>query len=379
MIPVYFPTLKAKKGEFEALAHLASKTSGQFLPLFELCPLGDTQLSAKKRRFAAAPQLDNINEIAEKLKGLRSGSFVALDINAWAPNATLENGQHVLPYACARVSSVGIQVCPVIGFDRWDDPEYQAGLKQIRLSKDCYFILRLDRLSFEDVRDQVYLKEQVDSIFATLNLTSSNCALAIDLGDVTGDAVVDLIAEVEDLLHCFEPWAFKYVITLGSSIPSSIDQAVSEPDSEDKVIRKEFLTWKALREANPARVIVLGDYAVRNPHSSDAPAPHANGKIRYTAQNHYFVARGHSKQFGNKGAQYFDLAAVIKASPYYRGPDYSWGDFRVASCSAGDFMGNSTDWISIDTNHHITAVIEEVLLFEALLRAKASKEAETRR
>ncbi|MCZ6094613.1 hypothetical protein O5171_07285 [Escherichia coli] len=60
---------------------------------------------------------------------------------------------------------------------------------------------------------------------------------------------------------------------------------------------------------------------------------HANGKIRYTIENKYFVARGHSKQKGNKGAQMYDLARIIVKSPYYLGAGFSWGmiELRLAA------------------------------------------------
>jgi len=112
--------------------------------------------------------------------------------------------------------------------------------------------------------------------------------------------------------------------------------------------------------------LVFGDYGVRSPRSfEDVISPHTNGKIRYTLEKRMLVARGHSLQEPPKGAQHYELARMIMNSGHYVGDSLSWGDARIAACANEEFKGNSTQWIAIDTNHHIEAVLVEVLSITA--------------
>jgi hypothetical protein len=72
-------------------------------------------------------------------------------------------------------------------------------------------------------------------------------------------------------------------------------------------------------------------------------------------------------QFGTKGAQMYDLAKTVVDSIHYMGEDFSWGDERILACSNGEFKGSSTEWIAIDTNHHLAWVVAEVKEFELKL------------
>ncbi|WP_279624033.1 hypothetical protein [Aeromonas veronii] len=46
---------------------------------------------------------------------------------------------------------------------------------------------------------------------------------------------------------------------------------------------------------------------------------------------------------------------------------------KINSCANEEFKGNPTDWIAIDTSHHITHVVLEVAEFEQNAAAKAAQ------
>ena len=64
-----------------------------------------------------------------------------------------------------------------------------------------------------------------------------------------------------------------------------------------------------------------------------------------------------------KGEQYYALAEMVISSPHYLGAGFSWGDKRILDCSNELFKGNSTNWVGIDTNHHIEYVLAELMEF----------------
>ncbi|HBJ6585809.1 TPA: hypothetical protein LC330_002303, partial [Salmonella enterica subsp. arizonae serovar 18:z4,z23:-] len=46
------------------------------------------------------------------------------------------------------------------------------------------------------------------------------------------------------------------------------------------------------------------------------------------------------------------------------GAGFSWGDERIEACSREEIKGGPTQWISYDTNHHMSFVVEEVSEFQ---------------
>lgn len=362
MKSLYFPVLHARQGELDALLHLPRVVARRVHPILEIAPLGEQAMKAKKRRTALTPHRDNLDEVISRILKLRVGLPVSVDISHWSPNARVEGGEHVLQYVAQGLAKGGALVCPVIGFDRWDDPEYRAAVANITLPESCFFIIRFDALSLDDIKDEEFLEDQLASIFETTGLAPNGFAIALDFGDVTGSSVDEIQSQAQDALARLAEKGFLFHCLIGASLPPSIQLAVSEVNSEGYVVRMELIAWKALTQSQFGSKLRFGDYGVRNPMSNDRPSPHTNGKIRYTSGHNHFIARGHSMQLDDKGAQYYKLAATIIGSKHFKGADYSWGDSQIVACSQGSFMGNATTWITIDTNHHVTAVVEDITL-----------------
>lgn len=360
MTPIYMPVLKAKRGEFSALTNLASEVAAQFWPLFEI-PLAPDQQSRKKK--SPTPTRDCLDKAVKGIVSVRKGLGVAVDISAWSPNSRLESGEHVLSYCVKELANNGVLVSPVIGFDRWDDLDYQAAFATMKLQEGCAFTIRFDKTSMDDTKDIDFLEDQLASITETCADSNANFGVVLDFGDLGAVPVVELQSQASDVLSRLLPWSFKFAVLLGASLPATINEAVNEIDSQGTVLRREIVAWKVLRQTAIGRKLMFGDYGVRNPRSNDGIALHANGKIRYTTGHNFFVARGHSLRLGNKYSQYLSLAAVVAASAHFRGADFCWGDARIVACSAGEPIQSPQTWISIDTNHHLTAVVEDIRIF----------------
>lgn len=365
MRPTYIPILKAKKGEFDALKYTSTSTARRIQPLFEVPAFAGTTASAKRFEDLPQPTVAYLDEISAKIASVRPGMPCFLDTRHWAPNATLENGEHVLSYAHSRLVALGVPVNPVINYDFWDDPEYQEVFKNAGASHNGTLCIRLESDALDDLDDPEYFTDRLDSIIAATAFPEAQICILIDFRDTNTLSVVDMQETVEKCIEAFNGWSFAYIGIAGSSIPIMINDAVGEINSTGYVTRKEVLTWKALRTAYPNQKLVFSDYAVRNPNAvDDVPAPHANGKVRYTTTNQFFVVRGHSLQFHDKGKQYHRLSAEVVSSSHYMGPEFSYGDQHLLRCSKGEgSCGNATTRITIDTTHHLKAVTVEILEF----------------
>ncbi|ENT6850639.1 beta family protein [Vibrio cholerae] len=369
MTPKYVPILKAKKGEFDAYKNLPRTVQLHTLPVFELPTLTSKMLETTYLGVSN-PREQFINKCAVGLSSSISVPTIGIDIHSWAPDSTIENGEHVLSVFTSCLSNEGCEVLPVIGYDRWEDAEYSTVLQLLAQSKDR-FILRLDSYAFEDMVEEEPFLDTIEDIVSSMGLDTSKCSVILDFGDVSKDTIVDIQEQVDTALSLLEDYQFSFVSIAGCSITSDINGMVPKKNSTGIVVRKEFKVWKSVRSFNPSVKFVFGDYGIANPNVGDETiAPDANGKIRYTIEDSYFVVRGYSRRQGEKGAQMHGLCKSLVGSGYFCGSEFSWGDMMIEKCAnygtvkGKVFVGNPTSWVAIDTAHHMTYVTQEVVEFE---------------
>jgi Beta protein len=357
MKQLYVPILRARKGEFEALSHLSKRAGRQVLPLLDLPKIKKPKLGKTAKSVE-----EHLQNIALQISRAWPLKPVFLDAFAWPADAHTHEGEHILPCMQNLLEGLGSEVNPIIGYDRWDSAEYRLAAERILLPHGRHFCIRLDSDAMDDIIDTDYFEGRISAILASLGVEAKQCSVLCDLADLSHTAVVDLIQKLSNGFTELSRLGFINLILAGASIPDSIALAVKQPKSVGLVPRREMLLWQSLYSDFPN--LVFGDYGVRSPRSmEDVIAPDANGKIRYTTDKQFLIARGHSMREGPKGAQHCELAAKIISSEYFVGGDFSWGDSRIVACANNEFPGSLTTWISIDTNHHIEAVIQEILAF----------------
>lgn len=353
--PAYVPILKAKKGEFDALVNLSGSASDKVIPLIDIPRPSDPERTIG----------EFLQKTANNIGKVRAGNTIFLDMFYWDARMQMETGEHVLSYMCTKLKSLGVFVNPVIGYDRWDEPQYQYALQTIERRTDQSFCIRLDTDAIADIADTDFFEERLDEMVKILDLRYEQCSVMLDFGDISKYALLDIIDTAKNAVAWLSSKNFRYVIITGCSLPPSISDAVHAQDTSSLVLRKEMLVWKSVTSEMPTTPIVFGDYCIRNPLSQEnIIAKHQNGKIRYTINNHYFVVRGRSKQLTPLTEQNYELANILVQSRHYLGASFSWGDQRIFDCSQKNFKGNSTNWVSIDTNHHIETVLAEIFEYQ---------------
>jgi hypothetical protein len=368
MAQTYVPIYRAKPGEFEALSNVSKDHVKRVLPLFEIPRITPKVSEQARFKECAALTCAYLAHVAQGIANVRKGYDAMADISQWDPEALVETGEHVLPYLYSQLRKMGVKVVPVVGFDSWESPLYRVAMQGVEMPDDGYFCIRLDSQAIEDAADPFFLEERIQEILDGLGIEPGRCGIIIDFGDVTARSLVELIDQTDGVLQVLAPMGFKFFATIGCSLPPTIDKAVKDHDSTGKVVRKEMLLWQSMLTQYPAIPMRYGDYGVRGPSSvDDVVAPDANGKIRHTIDQNFYVLRGHSMRQGDKGAQMYKLAATLVSSPYFMGAGFSWGDAEIAlrskkltdpSIKVGP--GGHSKWIAFDTSHHLAYVVAEV-------------------
>lgn len=351
---IYVPIMQAKQGEFMALEHLAENTKNQIMPVFEIPKIQISKKSLEAR----------LEKIAVDTSKVWNGREVWLDISKWAPNAQTESGVHVLEFAFRELRKRNVVVHPVVGYDRIEDPIYLQTLKNIQQYYPIKVCLRLNNETFEDMGDDAYFIDRLHFILEELDIIPRDCVILADFGDVTKDAVADMLEVAKTVIKNIQQHGFRRIVLAGSSMPASINEAVENRNSIGYVPRKEIMTWKEIVNENRDINIIFGDYVIRNPNPADGViALEANAKIRYSVPNRYLIARGHSKKKTRLAEQNRALAMKVISTQAFCGPDFSWGDSQIMICAmpGSKDMGWPTEWVAIDSNHHIQAVVSEVL------------------
>jgi len=371
----YFPVVRAKAGEIEALKNLSKLDKASLercTPIFEITKLEGKSLEAARKK-SNTPFEDYLDARAHQIAEIFIGKHVILDVSQWPIGFSTEGGEQILSYICNSLSELGVLVCPVIGYDRWEAVEYRETIKSMVLPEKAFYCIRLDSLAIEDLGDVDHLDEIIEDMVLSAGLNERSTPVLIDIGDVTKLPMQDVMEIVEAAYGHMKGLGFEYIIMAASSIPDSIDKAVKDRDSSNLVQRKEMIVWKGFLSANPTASLYFGDYGVRNPRSSDAIATNMNVKIRYTVNNAFFVVRGHSVKGEDGFAQSQKLSKKIVESIHYRGVGFSWGDAKIMQCSLGKLIGSPTNWISYDTNHHLKTVVGEIHEFTTQLAAVAER------
>lgn len=374
MYPTYMPILRAKKGEFDTFKHLSEKVKDGTLPVFELPLISEKQKKTKKYTLLSTPIAAFVEKCAIELSEIMDKRSFAVDIHRWPSNATVESGEHILSYFIGCLKAKDCNVSPVIGYDRWEDKEYTTILRQ--LSKNITtFVIRLDSFAFEDMIEEEPFFTVLDDIMTSMDIDSAQCSILLDFDDTAKTSIIEMQENAQRAVDLLDDYTFRFISIAGCSVSSDINNMVPKANTNGIVIRKEFQVWKTIKKFNNNINFIFGDYGVANPQvGDDIIAPDANGKIRYTIEDSYFVVRGYSRRQGEKGSQMHGLCRRLKSSGYYMGTAFSWGDLKIEECAQGEFTGNPMNWISIDTSHHMTYVLSEVKEYESRILEEKTRE-----
>ncbi len=365
----YVPILKGKQGELNALLNTDPKLFPFFTPLIEVPPIPSEYPEGQDTPTPAKSIDDHIKLVAKgftkALKGLPSvfvdGYYIELE-------EELADGKSPIDALFEALRTAKIPFIPTIGLDRVEDYADSVGVA-VAIDKRGVCL----RLVESDIESFTELGAQVASLLKVLKVSPKQVDLLIDFGPKVPQK--SALPFMLDALPDIENW--RTLTVASSSFPSSM--MALKKNSIEELDRDEWLAWLSVRSKKKAtkRIPTFGDYSINHPILSEINPRimQMSPNIRYTDDLIYVVAKGQAQPRKKKkptpedelaraqlapSVQYPKLAAAIKKHPGWKKAKFSWGDMFIDKCSRKECVGNSTDWRSVGTCHHIAAVVQQI-------------------
>lgn len=352
----YVPILKGKAGEFDALAHLYSKTRPHLTPLIDV-----PRILLDKEGVPTKVLDKHLLHVARRIKNCWGNiKPIFIDIADIKLTDRTVEGDHPLSCIFKHLRRASIQAIPVTGTDR-DDAYYKTTKEIIQKDTRGVCVRVLNDGEMDDVPD---LNKRLDELLQSLNISRNDSHLLLDFKDIRNNDIEKIkrkVIRIINELSGISDW--RTLIVAASCYPDSLPSSIVERDKSCMIERKELILWKSIisNSNKPKRIPSFGDYGVVNPVSLDTNLKTAksNAKIRYTVVKDWLIVKGHNVKEDPK--QYYELAKRLFISKEYVGPQFSWGDNFIAKCAERSVeCGYLQRWVTVDTNHHLTFVSEEI-------------------
>ncbi|QLQ35930.1 beta family protein [Micromonospora robiginosa] len=326
----YYPILKGRKGELEAIGNIDDELAPHILPVFDVPP-SDNGPIKDARAFSRQAQRTvprdmaiavDIRHLADPTSGIRRPlPDIAEDLHQW--------GTPFLPVAHLR-----------------DTPGRMADIREAAALHGHGAVLRL-----EDDIDHDEIDIRLSDLLSATELTAAECVLILDAAEVRSEH--DL-TRVEPLIHKRlnrverHPW--KAVALAAGAMPRSISHL--PPGRPTPLRRWDLDLWRRLHDHG----LAFADYGITHPQVASGrgrPAPN----LRYTDHDVWWAYRAHGDNDGNQAIHHLCQALVSADHWPDVGRRFSWGDEQIAlraSHHAGP--GTPSQWISWGTSHHLAHV-----------------------
>jgi hypothetical protein len=347
----YVPILKAKQGEFKALATLQEDIKTRLVPFIDMPNNPRNEKGGKK------PLETYIGKRMEDLsKAWGSAEPLYVDMLRVDSTERTSTGDHSLIALSEAATKHQVEVMFVTGLDR--DNDYQNAFFTIMRDRKQPICLRLD---LQDMQRPATLKSQIEGLLHRIAWDLSKIHLLLDFGHIPQpglDRFVDIAIAALGVLE--QIGTFGKIFIAGTAFPENLSGIKS--NSEALIQRLECLLWE--RVSSEHNSIQFSDYGIQNPILSDVDpkAMNASGHIRYTLDGHFLILKGYSLKAGEKYAQFHSLAQGMIKHKGYSGKDYSWGDLFLFDCAnRSAHPGRLSDWRAVGTSHHLTLVGNSLL------------------
>lgn len=352
----YVPALKAKKGEYDALAGLDEKTRSFITPLIEVVPVPwDYTEDAPTKTLAQ--HLDRDCRMMVECWGCDAPLFLELD-NAVDEPAVIDSGDHPVQWTHSRLASMGVAAVPVTGLGR--SVAYNEAVADVVAGHQLGLCLRLRP---EEFTDPAALGANVTAFLTEVGLEPSQVDLVIDNASIEPSTGLHLLLARSELdaLPALDQW--RSLTLLQSAFPENLSSVA--PQSRHRLERTEWLVWRALADqfGSLPRLPTFGDYAIDGPRfvEGDPRLLQMSANVRYTSEEYWLILKGVTIKRNGFG-QYHKLAQdLVTSCPEWCGPDFSPGDAYIAACARHvDGPGNASTWRRVGTSHHLSFVAEQV-------------------
>jgi hypothetical protein len=351
----YFPILKARAGEMDALGRLPHGHMGFVTPILEVSQPGFKRVKAKEGtgmeavRRSLTEHVDTV--IANVLEHLREGPRLYLDGHHLNQEGTMPDGTPPLAYIVRRLAGEGLRAGIVVR-NHARSLEV-AALSDLIEQRQCEVCLRLGDSDFEPSEVQATAAGTVEA----LGLREREVELLLDFGAASGERVRSMQITAETITGAVARGAWKSVIAASTAYerwPAGV--GIGEPLALPRYERRVF---EAANRGGRGRRVQYGDFGVSG-YEMVPPSDFARAgvKLRYTIAECYLLYfAGQLKEVGGEGFR--SIAKRVVRHPEFT-PKLTWGDIFIEDCAAGGDTGGTAKWAAVGTSHHIGFLLSEL-------------------
>lgn len=325
---MYVPVLKAKQGEKDALSQLKQFTKESVRPLLEIPPehmdsppkLGINKFWSNRVYYLDFP-FETVSE------GIDDSVF-----ESWIINTSSEYKIPVvhLSYEASRIESMisisnnGLAIR--LTLDEFFEDDFTSDFNQILHSIDPELTDII--IDAQAIGEADYRKQAASTTYCLQQINDLNL--------------------------------FRNVIVCSGSFPNKLD---IEKEQFLNIPKLELELFNIVNKKIELPLI-YGDYCVNHWAIFEfILGMQVSFNIRYTLYDSYLVYKGKTAKKG--GFSYESVRFVCQKlvnRKEYLGKDHSWGDLMISDIADGTkgSGGNSTNWRSIGTNHHIETIIKQL-------------------
>jgi hypothetical protein len=338
---LYYPLLRTKKGEVNALTTLGPDAVAATRPIFQVAP---PDRNEKGELVAASSEY--VTKIANTLHEVLSvGSQLSCYLDpspAHLPTALLED----LLFA---IGTYGGTPQPV--YSLFNSVPYARLYRQLMGAPKAPIIrVRPDEITMEVLDD-------IEKAIQLYQLDVHRTLILLDAGNIVesnGYFEMGLKSTINDL----KTLGLAGIILASCALPESLEEVTKwKPTTYN---RKEAELFKKMKAATKCE-LHFGDYATGSVKIEPGIGRIGAPKIRYTLSDHYEILKG--QMVGSRpytmSEQYHRISEYLVSLPGYPGRYFSWGDDFIYKASLGGLQsrGNAATWISVSTSHHLELIV----------------------
>lgn len=345
---LYFPIIKWKAGEYNALCQLSDSIKKLMCPIVELTSI-DYDFEERKPKKTLD---EHIEKIGERLHKKWGKGLVLIDVN----NIDCPmNKNYYITKIFELYRQSGCNVAPVIGFEEPFLETYANIIKQDRHG----IAIRFKR---HDLLRESFI-DDLSNLITILDVSANEIDLIVDLERVTllnndETATYNYIYNKLAVIPNINLW--RSLVVAGSTFPEDIVL-------DDSQKRYEWLLYKSIaNRITNKRIFAFSDYTVfPNGHTEplDMRLITYKAKFRYTNEDFWYFWKGKITK-GDNGEPFAEQlqkqSKKFISSSIYRDKEFSHGDEYIYLAANCEVKGNPTTWITAFVNQHLCKVIYDL-------------------
>jgi hypothetical protein len=352
----YYPILKAKAGEIDALSRVKPERMGFLTPILEVPPPGYKRVKKAEGvgkeavRRTLAEHVQNVTRTL--LSRLAVGPRLFLDGHFLRREGLMPDGSPPLAYIVRTLAEAGLRAGVVVR-SHGRDRDITA-LEDLIGERQCEVCLRLGDADY----DPSAVQRNAEATTEALGLREHEVELLLDFGAISEDRVRSTCITAEAICRAVRSGSWKTVVAAATSYdrwPAGV--GIGEPAALPRWERTVFEA--AMRGAGDRR-LQYGDFGVSG-YQMVAPSDYATAgvKLRYTTTEHYLLYyAGQLTDVGGEGFR--SIASRVVRNPAFT-PKLSWGDEFLEECvKPGADTGGTATWAAVGTSHHVSILLRDL-------------------